>query len=235
MAAWQAKRVAQTERVRVQSQARYDAGSAASEKGVKICYEWSCQMIQPHKTKHGRSSGSRESHIALNGQKRMQGEAFETIWGNRLLYPGQPGAPAREVCNCHCVLIPDVLMPDETLQENEKHGKMETWPERIAGRAVFKQSEIENGLPIKGRPNSIADKTDNNGRVLQRRIYGDDGMAKIDYDTTDHNLPSAHPMGAHKHVFQYDRKNPHGKPLKLSKDDWLINEDIFRNGGNGNG
>ncbi|MCH5188280.1 MAG: hypothetical protein J1F63_07725 [Oscillospiraceae bacterium] len=72
-----------------------------------------------------------------------------------------------------------------------------------SGIIKVKNSELKNGLSIKGIPNSTVDKTDDNGKVLQRRIYGDDGRAKIDFDTTDHNMSSSHPTGAHKHVLDY--------------------------------
>jgi len=35
-----------------------------------------------------------------------------------LRFPGDPNAPASEVINCHCVLIPGVLLPDEELGED---------------------------------------------------------------------------------------------------------------------
>ena len=100
----QARRVAQTERTRVQSQARHLAGQEAADKGVGIVNEWSARM-----------KNTRESHAVLDGQKVMQGEKFRTIWGNELEFPGDPGAPAREVINCFCVLVPDVLLPGQKL------------------------------------------------------------------------------------------------------------------------
>lgn len=93
----QARRVAQTERTRVQSQARWQVGQEAAQKGVRVVNEWSARMVN-----------TRDSHAALDGTKKPQGEPFVTIWGNKLRYPGDPKAPAREVINCHCVLIPDV-------------------------------------------------------------------------------------------------------------------------------
>lgn len=101
---WQAKRVAQTERTRVQSQARFEAGAEAQALGVKVFHEWSTRMIN-----------SRDTHIVLNGKKAMQGEKFP---GSMLRFPGDPNAPAREVINCHCVLIPGVLLPDEELDDD---------------------------------------------------------------------------------------------------------------------
>lgn len=94
-AQWQAKRVAQTERTRVQSQARWDAGNEAMALGVKVVNEWSARMIN-----------TRDTHAELDGKVALQGEYFP---GSPLRYPGDPTAPAHEVINCHCVLIPDVL------------------------------------------------------------------------------------------------------------------------------
>lgn len=95
MSAKQARRIAQTERTRVQSQARWQAGEEAKAKGVEIVNEWSTRMVN-----------SRDTHVALNGKKAPQGERFP---GSKLRFPGDPKAPAHEVINCHCVLIPEVL------------------------------------------------------------------------------------------------------------------------------
>lgn len=100
--AYCAKRIAQTERNRVQSQARSDTIREAAEAGVVMHKRWSTRMIN-----------SRDSHVALNGVEIPEGEKFHTIWGNALAYPGDPDAPAREVINCHCVLVPVVLPPEE--------------------------------------------------------------------------------------------------------------------------
>jgi hypothetical protein len=94
-AQWQAKRVAQTERTRVQSQARWDAGNEAMAFGVRVINEWSARMIN-----------TRDTHAELDGKVALQGEYFP---GSPLRFPGDPSAPAGEVINCHCVMIPDVL------------------------------------------------------------------------------------------------------------------------------
>lgn len=42
-----------------------------------------------------------------------------------LRFPGDPNAPAKEVINCHCVLIPGVLLPGEEFGEDgEMHTKL---------------------------------------------------------------------------------------------------------------
>lgn len=107
-AEWQARRVAQTERTRVQSQARWEQGNQAEAMGVQVVNEWSTRMVN-----------SRETHIALNGKKARQGDYFT---GSPLRYPGDPTAPAREVINCHCVLVPDVLMPGQEVINGEVVG-----------------------------------------------------------------------------------------------------------------
>ena len=91
----QAMRVARTERTRVQSQARVQAMEEASSLGLDIEYEWSTRMVN-----------SRDTHKAMNGQRRKTGEAFNSPSGAVLRYPGDPSAPAKEVINCQCVLIP---------------------------------------------------------------------------------------------------------------------------------
>lgn len=107
-AQWQAQRVAQTERTRVQSQARWDAGNEAVAMGVNVVNEWSTRMVN-----------SRDTHVALNGKKALQGEYFP---GSPLRYPGDPSAPAREVINCHCVLVPDVLREGQAVVDGRVVG-----------------------------------------------------------------------------------------------------------------
>lgn len=94
---YQVQRVAQTERVRVQSQARADVATEAQKMGLKMVKTWSARMVN-----------TRETHAALDGVKVPQDQPFVTIDGNELMYPGDPSAPAEEVINCHCVLITDV-------------------------------------------------------------------------------------------------------------------------------
>lgn len=95
----------------------------------------------------------------------------------------------------------------------------------------IKNSQLKNGLPIKGKPNSIVDKTDENGKTLQRRKYGADGMAVVDYDVTNHHRPDTHTIGAHKHIF--DGKD-RGNSLPLTEEELKENSDIIRRGDNYN-
>ena len=102
-AEYQARRIAQTERNRVQSQARAEALHEAAKMGVTVTKTWSARM-----------RNTRDSHAALNGTEIPESEKFRTIWGNELRYPSDPEAPAAEVINCFCVLVPDVKLPRES-------------------------------------------------------------------------------------------------------------------------
>ena len=106
--------------------------------------------------------------------------------------------------------------------------------ERYSKPAIIRKqnADLPNGLPIRGEAKTTVDKVDDGGIVLQRRIYGVNGMATKDFDTTDHNLPHAHPMGAHKHEFDYSKRKPRGEPLPLTEEELKEHGDIIRRGEN---
>ena len=135
--------------------------------------------------------------------------------------------------NCRCTILPVV---GEDKQLAKKAG-----PEELgfavakageSGIIKVKNSDLPNGLPIKGTPNSTVDKTDDSGVTLQRRLYGEDGLALTDYDVSDHGLPHLHPTGAHKHMYSHGRRPVRGKPEKLSKEELEQNSDIIKDGEN---
>ena len=108
-----AELIAQTERTRVQSQARWEADEEAITQGLRVADVWLCQNIPPHPTASGWSSGSRDSHRALHREARIHGESWTTIHGHVLRYPGDPSAPPSEICRCHCALEPRILLRGE--------------------------------------------------------------------------------------------------------------------------
>ncbi|HNW87863.1 MAG TPA: phage minor head protein [Candidatus Limiplasma sp.] len=94
---YQAQRVAQTERTRVQSQARAQAMDEAAAMGVKVTKTWSARMVNTRDT-HG------SPPLGVDGETVPNDQPFS----NGLMYPGDPIGDAFEVINCHCVLIPGV-------------------------------------------------------------------------------------------------------------------------------
>lgn len=110
--------------------------------------------------------------------------------------------------------------------------ELENYKKMLENKKVVQMDSQTRSLPPEGDNNSIADLVDSNGAVKQRRVYGSDGKVTVDYDTTDHNKPKYHPTGAHKHIYNYDNKNPHGRQKELSQLDLKKNEDIIRKGEN---
>ena len=91
---------------------------------------------------------TRDSHAALNGVEIPENEKFRTIWGNELRYPGDPEAPAAEVINCFCVLVPDVKLPSESTADRLRNGpesgiiEGEGSPENAAEKAAAIEKEF---------------------------------------------------------------------------------------------
>ncbi len=64
-------------------------------------------------------------------------------------------------------------------------------------------------LPDCWRPNSIIEKINPNGKVVQRRFYGPNGKPELDVDLNNHGTPEYHPFGhggAHKHTYKYGKR-----------------------------
>jgi len=117
----QAKRVAQTERTRVQSQARAYTIHEANDIGVITDKEWRTRMIR-----------SRDSHIYVNGEVVEDGELFS----NGLEFPGDPNGPPEEVINCHCYLRSKVRRKaGKTLQDIARSDIIKL-PDTHIGRSV---------------------------------------------------------------------------------------------------
>lgn len=117
----QAKRVAQTERTRVQSQARHMGIMEAERIGIEMDQQWFARMVN-----------TRDTHAAQNGEIMPAGGKFS----NGLLYPGDPNGGASEVINCHCGLKPMVRSASPALRAHrEKFGTVtfETYQKRRGG------------------------------------------------------------------------------------------------------
>lgn len=101
----QGRKVAQTERNRVQSEGRYDAGKEAVEMDIPIKKRWSTKF-----------DNSRPTHIKVNREEVPLDKPFS----NGLMFPGDPNAPAKEVCNCRCVMTIIVDVKSDELKKVRK-------------------------------------------------------------------------------------------------------------------
>lgn len=104
----QARRVAQTERTRVQSQGRNTGIKEAQEMGVEMEKEWRARMIR-----------TRETHQEMHGEVVLADESFS----NGLEYPGDPNGEAAEVINCHCYERPRVVSVSPALLKHRERFK----------------------------------------------------------------------------------------------------------------
>lgn len=84
-------RTTMTETTRIQSLGRNDVMLAALLLGIRFKKIWR----HSHYIK-----APRDWHVRMDGEEREMEEPFS----NGLMYPGQSGAPAEEVINCHCYL-----------------------------------------------------------------------------------------------------------------------------------
>ena len=108
------------------------------------------------------------------------GEKFRTIWGNDLEFPGDPNAPAKEVINCHCVMVPDVATEAEreSLQSNGGNGIIKAeiatvLPETLHAKERMNERRVSSASinDALTRPMRIFGiKTDSKGRRSQKYI-----------------------------------------------------------------
>lgn len=98
MSATRAKLIAQTERTKAQNSARWQSITEdnRTERAHQAKYR---KMWVSHQDAH-----TRDSHAPMSGQVKYATEPFISGAGNALMYPGDPSAPASEVCNCRCYM-----------------------------------------------------------------------------------------------------------------------------------
>lgn len=106
--------------------------------GIRTTKTWTARMVN-----------TRDSHAALNGKTVYENEKFTTIWGNELAYPGDPSAPAREVINCHCVMVPGVELPGdkkpaERLKKAPENGIIKALNEEEAAEKDLKKQKTSS-------------------------------------------------------------------------------------------
>lgn len=125
-----AKRIAQTERTRVQSQGRYDTAMQASELGVPMQKRWTARMQH-----------TRDAHADADGQVVDLKEPFY-VGKEDLEYPGDPSGSASNVVNCFCVMTTEVVSDSPALKALRE--KYETKRTEQLQREDFKKKNKNN-------------------------------------------------------------------------------------------
>ena len=95
---YRAEVVARTEALRAVNQGTSEMFEQLRERGIidqEVSQQWHT----------ARDSRVRGHHRSMHGQVREIGEPFISGRGNRLLYPGDPSAPANDVVQCRCVVL----------------------------------------------------------------------------------------------------------------------------------
>lgn len=121
-----------------------------------------------------------------------------------------------------------------------KYNEPERWNEmKEAYRDVnWQRKALDNHFfgekhssPFEGQPNSVYDNY-REGKLLQRRFYGNTGKPRLDIDMTDHGNPKDHPVVPHYHGWRellngkIEREGKHDNALKLGHR--IANADILK-------
>lgn len=93
----QAQTIARTERTRVQGQARYEAIRELN-RSLRGKRRYRKEWVARHDDK------TRDTHAELSGTVQYANQYFVTSSGAKLMYPGDPSAPAKEIINCRCYI-----------------------------------------------------------------------------------------------------------------------------------
>lgn len=162
---YEANRIARTEINRADNTYRYD--DIMNNKLIDYI-QW-----------HGHDDGKeRDSHIKCNGEIIRKGELFS----NGLRYPGDPQAPAKEVINCRCTIVPyippfDKMVP--TGMDSFKEGDLIDKPENAGTQFLLETIEntriitpAEGGLNVNLDNIRISNVKETLGKLSQQTLDG---------------------------------------------------------------
>lgn len=84
----------------------------------------------------------RDTHGAMNGQVRGMSEPFNSRSGAKLMFPGDPTAPAAERINCRCVTLMRVKEPHEVMQTIIDEGVIAQMPKTVIPKTGLSTSSF---------------------------------------------------------------------------------------------
>lgn len=112
----QARRVAQTERNRVQSQGRNQAIHEAAEIGLEMKKQWIARL-----------RNTRDLHLKTHLEIVNEGDKFS----NGLEFPGDPNGEAKNVVNCFCLIKPIVKSISPALAKRREEFKIKSFKQFV--------------------------------------------------------------------------------------------------------
>jgi SPP1 gp7 family putative phage head morphogenesis protein len=130
-----AVRYARTAITGAQNAGRQDSYQHAKDLGLDVEQEW---LATP-------DARTRDSHVALDGERRPLGEKFS----NKCRYPADPQGPPSEVYNCRCRIV--AVLKDHNYQDNWRFTRLpkgmtyEEWKNR---KPKAPSSTIVNGKDL---------------------------------------------------------------------------------------
>lgn len=133
-----------------QNAGRIDTYHRAENMGIKMRKEWLATL----------DGHTRDAHRWLDGQKMAIDQPFQ-VFGDKIMYPGDPEAPGYLRYNCRCTLIADIVdWPAENAQrrdneagKNIKDMTFMQWQEmkRTQGETQSKNSKLAKKIEYKLR------------------------------------------------------------------------------------
>ena len=137
--------------------------------GLPVTKQWSAA-----------GQNTRDTHAELDGTVMAVDEPFVSSSGAEMMYPGEPGAPAAEVVNCRCVLVPGMGGEEDS-----------------DDRTVNERSESEVPLITKNEDRYLPDGTGKNnpqflrGATIYKREDGIELIYPQDIDTAAQKISPA--------------------------------------------
>ena len=157
----QSKRVAQTERNRVQSQGRQHGFDEAERQGVEMQKQWVARM-----------RNTRDLHELTNLEIVNNDEAFS----NGLEYPGDPSGYAENVINCFCYVKPMVKSISPALAAHRAWAQDKAFGDYLTqtgGNVIGARTELEyQTLRLKESERILAKTGSNNVKENVRLATG---------------------------------------------------------------
>lgn len=207
------KTFARTGMTQAQNAGRYQRQMDAKKLGINMVKEWMATL-------DGRT---RDSHRHMDGEKIKVGDKWHPQkFSNGCRYPGDPEAPAREVYNCRCTLVADLVdYPSEYERYDNIDGKpiknmtYDEWA-KAKHPEVLKQPKAKAQDELKKAEKKVSDLekevTDKGADKKFEGIWYNQTVTYADYEDKKDSIQSKIDYFNQK-IAEYESA---GTPLKLA-------------------